>query len=126
MYLHEGGVSMDTMDCIFCKIAAGEIPAKKLYEDERAIALADINPQAPVHLLIIPKQHIASLVELRTSEREINLVGHLHSIASQLARQQNLDKGYRIVINTGPDGGQTVDHLHLHLMGGRQMHWPPG
>ncbi len=117
---------MDTMDCIFCKIAAGEIPAKKLYEDERAIALADINPQAPVHLLIIPKQHIASLVELRTSEREINLVGHLHSIASQLARQQNLDKGYRIVINTGPDGGQTVDHLHLHLMGGRQMHWPPG
>jgi len=114
------------MDCIFCKIVAGEIPAKKLYEDEYAIAFADINPQAPVHILIIPKQHIASLAQLGTSEQEINLVGHLHSVAGQLARQQNLDKGYRIVINTGPDGGQTVDHLHLHLLGGRQMHWPPG
>jgi histidine triad (HIT) family protein len=117
---------MVVMDCIFCKIAAGEIPAKKLYEDEQAIAFADIDPKAPVHTLIIPKQHIASLAEVGTSEHEKILVGHLHSVANQLARQQNLAKGYRIVINTGPDGGQTVNHLHLHLLGGRQMHWPPG
>jgi histidine triad (HIT) family protein len=117
---------MDTMDCIFCKIVAGAIPAKKLYEDEHAVAFADVNPQAPVHTLIIPKQHIASLAEVGSSEQEKVLIGHLYSIANQLARQQNLGKGYRIVINTGPDGGQTVDHLHLHLLGGRQMHWPPG
>lgn len=114
------------MDCIFCKIAAGEIPAKKLYEDERAVAFADINPKAPVHTLIIPRQHIASLAEVGASEEEKTLVGHLHGIANELARRQNLDNGYRIVINIGPDGGQTVDHLHLHLLGGRAMHWPPG
>lgn len=117
---------LESMDCIFCKIAAGEIPAKKLYEDEHAVAFADIDPKAPVHMLIIPRQHIASLAEVGASEPEKTLIGHLHSIANQLARQQNLGKGYRIVINTGPDGGQTVDHLHLHLLGGRQMHWPPG
>lgn len=113
-------------DCVFCKIAAGQIPAKKLYEDEQAVAFADINPAAPVHALVIPKQHIGSLAEVGSSEREKTLVGHLHGIASQLARQQNLAKGYRIVINIGPDGGQTVGHLHLHLLGGRPMHWPPG
>jgi histidine triad (HIT) family protein len=117
---------METMDCIFCKIAAGEIPAKKLYEDEHAVAFADINPKAPVHTLIIPRQHIASLAEVGASEQEKRLVGHLHGIANQLALQQNLENGYRIVINIGPDGGQTVDHLHLHLLGGRAMHWPPG
>jgi len=114
------------MDCIFCKIAAGEIPAKKLYEDERAIAFSDINPKAPVHALIIPRKHIASLAEVGASEEEKTLVGHLHGIANELARRQNLGNGYRIVINIGPDGGQTVDHLHLHLLGGRAMHWPPG
>lgn len=114
------------MDCIFCKIATGEIPAKKLYEDDRVVAFADIDPKAPVHTLIIPKQHIGSLAEVGASEEEKILVGHLHSIANHLARQQNLAKGYRIVINIGPEGGQTVDHLHLHLLGGRQMHWPPG
>lgn len=114
------------MDCIFCKIAAGEIPAKKLYEDEQAVAFTDINPQAPVHILIIPKRHIASLAEVGATDSDKLLIGHLHAIANQLARQQNLGAGYRITINTGPDGGQTVDHLHLHLLGGRQMHWPPG
>ncbi|MGB7190680.1 MAG: histidine triad nucleotide-binding protein [Acidobacteriaceae bacterium] len=113
-------------DCIFCKIAAGEIPAKKLYEDEQAIAIADIDPKAPVHVLILPKQHIASLAELGASEPEKTLVGHLLGIASQLAREQGLSKGYRIVVNIGPDGGQTVDHLHVHLLGGRAMDWPPG
>lgn len=114
------------MDCIFCKIAAGEIPSKKLYEDDQAIAFADLNPQAPVHALIIPRQHIASLTEVGATEQEKTLVGHLHGIANQLARQQKLGKGYRIVVNIGPEGGQTVSHLHLHLLGGRQMHWPPG
>lgn len=114
------------MDCIFCKIAAGEIPSKKLYEDDQALAFADLNPQAPVHVLIIPRQHIASLAEVGASEQEKTLVGHLHGIANQLARQQHLGKGYRIVVNIGPEGGQTVSHLHLHLLGGRQMHWPPG
>lgn len=114
------------MDCIFCKIAAGEIPAKKLYEDDRAFAIADINPQAPVHALIIPKQHIASLAEIGSSAQEHTLVGHLHGIANALASQKGLQKGYRIVINTGDEGGQTVGHLHVHLIGGRQMRWPPG
>ena len=114
------------MDCIFCKIAAGEIPAKKLYEDEHIVAFADINPQAPVHILIIPKRHIASLAELGSTDADKALIGHLHIVAQQLARRQNLASGYRITINTGPEGGQTVDHLHLHLLGGRQMHWPPG
>ncbi|MFZ0664045.1 MAG: histidine triad nucleotide-binding protein [Acidobacteriaceae bacterium] len=113
-------------DCIFCKIAAGEIPTKKLYEDEQAVAFADIDPKAPVHILIIPRKHIASLAEVGASEEGKTLVGHLHGIANQLARQEKLSKGYRIVINTGPEGGQTVDHLHLHVLGGRQMHWPPG
>jgi histidine triad (HIT) family protein len=113
-------------DCIFCKIAAGAIPAKKLYEDEQILAFADVNPQAPVHALIIPKKHIGSLAEVGTGEQEKTLVGHLHGVANQLARQLGLGKGYRIVINIGPEGGQTVSHLHLHLLGGRQMHWPPG
>jgi histidine triad (HIT) family protein len=113
-------------DCIFCKIAAGTIPAKKLYEDDLAVAFADIDPKAPAHTLIIPRQHVASLAEVGASEQEKTLIGHLVGIAGQLARQQKLGNGYRVVINTGPDGGQTVDHLHLHLLGGRQMHWPPG
>jgi histidine triad (HIT) family protein len=117
---------MSSADCIFCKIAAGEIPAKKLYEDEHAVAIADINPQAPLHTLILPRKHIASLADLGSSEQEKNLVGHLVGIARQLAKQRDLSRGYRLVINTGPDGGQTVDHLHVHLIGGRQMHWPPG
>lgn len=113
-------------DCIFCKIVAGEIPAKKLFEDELAIAIADIDPKAPVHALVIPKRHIRSLAEVGASEREKALVGHLLGIANQLAREKGLSKGYRVVVNTGPDGGQTVDHLHVHLLGGRAMHWPPG
>ena len=113
-------------DCIFCKIAAGEIPAKKLYEDERAIAIADIDPKAPLHALVIPKQHIASLAEVGASEQEKTLVGHLLGVANQLAQERGLSEGYRIVVNIGPDGGQTVDHLHVHLLGGRAMHWPPG
>ncbi len=112
------------MDCIFCKIVAGEIPAKKLYEDEQVMAFADVNPQTPVHALIVPKRHIVSLAH--TSREDAGLLGHLHAVASELAAKHELTSGYRTVINTGPDGGQTVGHLHVHLLGGRPMHWPPG
>jgi histidine triad (HIT) family protein len=114
------------MDCLFCKIVAGSIPAKKVYEDEHSLAFLDINPQAPVHMLIIPKKHIAGLSDLRGHDEEKLLLGHLHAVASDLAREHKLEKGYRTVINTGADAGQTVFHIHVHLLGGRAMHWPPG
>ena len=112
------------MDCIFCKIISGAIPATLLYQDNDAIAFADINPQAPVHALIIPRRHIVSLAH--AAAEDAGLVGHLHWIAAELAREKGLAKGYRTVINIGDDGGQTVSHLHVHLLGGRAMHWPPG
>jgi histidine triad (HIT) family protein len=112
------------MDCIFCKIVAGTIPSKKLYEDELTYAFADIDAKAPVHALIVPKKHIASLAE--TGEADKELLGHMLAITAKLARTLNLTGGYRVVNNIGPDGGQTVSHLHFHLMGGRAMHWPPG
>ena len=112
------------MDCLFCKIAVGEISATKFYEDASCIAFSDIHPQAPVHLLIIPRQHIASLEA--ANEKDQELLGHLMLVAAELAKQQKLSKGFRVVMNTGVDGGQTVNHLHLHLLGGRAMHWPPG
>lgn len=111
-------------NCLFCKIVAGDIPAKRLYEDDLSLAFADINPQAPVHLLVIPKQHIASTAH--TSADDAGLLGHLLTTVVKIAVEQRLDHGYRVVINTGADGGQTVDHLHLHLLGGRPMGWPPG
>jgi len=112
------------MSCLFCKIVSGAIPATRIYEDDKTLAFPDINPQAPVHILIIPKNHLASLAHA-AQEYEATL-GHLLYTAGEIARAQNLTNGYRLVINTGPDGGQTVDHLHVHLLGGRPMHWPPG
>jgi len=112
------------MSCIFCKIVAGEIPSKAIYQDDLAYAFADIGPKAPVHILIVPREHIASLSE--AAETHCDLLGHLLWTAKETARQQGLTKGYRVVVNSGEDGGQTVDHLHLHLMGGRPMTWPPG
>ena len=111
-------------DCLFCKIVKGTIPANRVYEDERCIGFPDINPQAPTHLLVIPKQHIAS--HAKALEEDTALLGHLMAAAAAMARDQKLDRGYRIVLNTGSDGGQTVSHLHLHLLGGRPMAWPPG
>ncbi len=111
-------------DCLFCKIVAGTIPVKRLYESDDAIAFADINPQAPVHVLVIPKRHITSLAV--TLPADAALLGHLLAAAAEVARAQGLAEGYRLVINTGPDGGQTVDHLHVHVLGGRHMSWPPG
>jgi histidine triad (HIT) family protein len=111
-------------DCLFCKIAAGTIPAKRVFEDEVCVAFADIHPQAPTHLLVIPKRHIASQDHAEAADTP--LLGHLLATAAKVAERAGLARGYRVVINTGPDGGQTVDHLHLHLLGGRAMHWPPG
>jgi histidine triad (HIT) family protein len=112
------------MACLFCKIVAGEIPSKKVFEDDLTYAFRDINPQAPTHILIVPRKHIASLAELEAADRD--LIGYLHLVANRIAKSEGLSKGFRTVINTGPDGGQTVDHLHVHLLGGRAMTWPPG
>ena len=112
------------MDCIFCKIAAGSVPAKKLYEDDQAIVFADIAPAAPTHFLVVPKRHIVSLAD--TAHEDASLLGHLLGIATDQAALQGLRNGFRTVINSGSDGGQTVDHLHIHVLGGRAMHWPPG
>ena len=112
-------------NCIFCKIIAGEIPSKKVYEDDLCIAFNDISPQAPTHLLIIPKEHFASLDAAEKSHKET--LGHLLLTAAELARENGFaEKGYRVVINTNDDGGQTVFHLHVHLLGGRQFIFPPG
>jgi histidine triad (HIT) family protein len=115
---------LDGMNCLFCKIVEGTIPAKKVFEDEQALAIMDIHPQAPVHVLVLPKKHVASLAETGAGDKE--LLAHLLQVARELAVEQKLGNGYRVVINTGPNGGQTVDHLHLHVLGGRSMHWPPG
>lgn len=112
------------MDCIFCRIVAGQIPAKKVKEDEHMLAFHDIDPKAPTHILLIPKRHLPSLAEAGSGDHAV--LGHLLLKTAEIAREQGLDRGYRVVISTGPEGGQTVDHLHVHLMGGRQMHWPPG
>jgi len=112
------------MSCLFCKIVAGEIPSTAVYQDELAYAFADINPKAPVHFLVVPREHIGALAETDRDKRA--LLGHLLWAAAEIARQKGLGKGYRVVVNNGEDGGQTVDHLHLHVLGGRQMTWPPG
>ena len=112
------------MSCIFCKIVAGEIPSAPVYQDESAYAFTDIHPEAPVHILIVPREHIVSLRDAGENHRD--LLGHLMWTAAEIARERGLKNGYRVVVNSGEDGGQTVDHLHLHLMGGRLMTWPPG
>jgi histidine triad (HIT) family protein len=109
---------------IFKRILDKEIPATIVYEDDRCIAIRDVNPQAPTHVLVIPRDEIVSLVE--ASEANAPLLGHLLLVASKLAVQLGLKNGYRTVINCGRDGGQTVDHLHIHLLGGRPLTWPPG
>jgi histidine triad (HIT) family protein len=112
------------MSCLFCKIVAGSIPSTAVYQDDNCYAFQDIRPEAPVHILIVPREHIASLAE--AGKEHPALLGHLLVTAADIARTKDLGKGYRIVINTGDDGGQTVDHFHLHLLGGRPFAWPPG
>ncbi len=112
------------MDCIFCKIIAGEIPSNKLYEDEKVYAFYDIAPEAPVHFLVIPKEHIKCASDINESNSDI--IAHIFTVISKLAKELSLDDGYRIVNNCGQNGGQTVEHLHFHVLGGRLLAWPPG
>jgi len=113
------------MDCLFCKIAKGEIPAKEVYQDDEIFAFEDINPQAPVHILIIPKQHIEKITDLEPEHAE--LIGKLSLIAKKIAQDKGIDKnGFRLVFNCEKDAGQVVFHIHLHLLGGRKFTWPPG
>lgn len=111
-------------DCIFCRIVSGSIPATKVYEDDACLAFRDLHPVAPTHVLVIPKEHIASAAH--AMEAHAGLLGHLMLAAARVAEAETQSNGFRIVVNTGTDGGQTVDHLHLHVLGGRAMHWPPG
>lgn len=111
-------------NCLFCKIASKEIDTIVLHEDEDIMAFHDIEPQAPVHILIIPKAHIASAQEL--GEKDAKMLGKIFALAADLADKNNLQKGWRLVTNVGQDGGQSVQHLHFHLLGGRSMTWPPG
>jgi histidine triad (HIT) family protein len=113
------------VDCIFCKIAARKLPAKLIYEDDAVVAFRDINPVAPTHVLIIPREHVETVNDLEPGHAE--LVGRLHLVAAKLAAQEKLsERGYRLVLNCGPEAGQAVLHLHLHLIGGRKLSWPPG
>ncbi|MBC8570786.1 histidine triad nucleotide-binding protein [Zongyangia hominis] len=112
------------MDCLFCKIAAGEIPSNKIYEDDRVLAFHDIDPKAPVHFLVIPKEHIACADEITPENSSI--VAHVFAVIAKIAKELDLKGGYRIVNNCGVDGGQTVGHLHFHVLAGRQLAWPPG
>jgi histidine triad (HIT) family protein len=111
-------------DCLFCKIIDGNIPAKKVYEDDRTFAFQDINPQAPTHVLIIPKKHVVDIKSAAPEDAE--LIGYCNLVAAKIAKERGLEGGFRTVYNVGPDAGQTVFHLHLHLLGGRPMTWPPG
>ncbi len=116
---------MNQENCLFCKIVAGEIPSDLVYEDDVCVAFNDINPQAPTHILIIPREHIESLDKARN--KHLETLGYMHLIAAEIAREENFaEAGYRTVINTNGDGGQTVFHLHLHLLGGRPFVFPPG
>eukprot|EP01121_Diplochlamys_sp_Union-15-3_P013574 TRINITY_DN4234_c0_g1_i1.p1 TRINITY_DN4234_c0_g1~~TRINITY_DN4234_c0_g1_i1.p1 ORF type:complete len:136 (-),score=35.74 TRINITY_DN4234_c0_g1_i1:49-423(-) len=122
----EKGVDPPTghQDTIFGKILRGDIPATKLYEDDRCIVIKDVNPQAPVHFLVIPREPITQLS--KTEEKHEALLGHLLFVASKVAREQKLDEGFRVVINDGRHGCQSVYHLHIHVLGGRTLRWPPG
>jgi histidine triad (HIT) family protein len=116
---------MDDKNCLFCRIARDELPAKKVYEDDEVVAFEDVNPQAPTHLLVIPRRHIASLDDLTPADT--TTIGNVVVRASALAREQGLDTdGYRLVVNCGEGAGQTVFHIHAHLLGGRGFRWPPG
>ncbi len=111
-------------DCLFCKIAEGSIPSNKLYEDERCLAFYDIDPQAPVHFLVIPKAHIDGADVL--TEENADIVAHIFTVIAKLAKELSLEKGYRVVTNVGEDGGQSVRHLHFHVLAKRSLAWPPG
>ncbi len=112
------------MDCIFCKIVNGEIPSNKAYEDDKVLAFYDLEPQAPVHILIVPKEHIASAADINPENSAV--ISHVFEVAAIIAKEKGLDNGFRIVNNCGESAGQTVKHIHFHLMGGRDFGWPAG
>ena len=112
------------MDCIFCKIANGEIPAIKVYEDDTVVAFNDLEPQAPTHILVIPKAHISSAADV--NEENSAVISHIFEVIAKLSKELNMDGGFRVVNNCGEDGGQTVKHIHFHLMSGRKFTWPAG
>ncbi|MCA1711373.1 MAG: histidine triad nucleotide-binding protein [Actinobacteria bacterium] len=112
------------MNCLFCRIVAGEVPATVVHEGPRTLAFLDLNPQAPTHVLVIPKDHHATAAEL--AEADPAYAGEVLAAAAAVARQEGLDSGYRLIANTGDDAGQTVHHLHVHVLGGRVLDWPPG
>lgn len=113
------------MSCIFCKIINGEIPSNKIYEDDKVLAFHDISPEAPIHFLVIPKEHIQSVNEL--SEKNADIISHIFLVINKIVRDLNIaGTGYRVVNNCGKDGGQTVDHMHFHVLGQRDLKWPPG
>ncbi len=111
-------------DCLFCRMASGEIPVPKVHEDDLVFAIRDINPQAPTHALVIPVAHVRSAADLTDAHGP--MLARLFTVAAEIAAQDGLDGGWRLVSNVGPDAGQSVPHLHVHLLGGRPMHWPPG
>ena len=111
-------------NCLFCRIIRGEVPSKKVHEDDHVFAFEDIHPQAPTHVLVIPKKHLAGLKEAQGDDAEV--IGRCHLAAAEIARQRNIEQGYRTVLNVGPGSGQSVFHFHVHLLGGRHLSWPPG
>jgi histidine triad (HIT) family protein len=117
-------MTVPSADCLFCRILRHEIPAKKVYEDDCVLAFEDIDPKAPTHVLVIPKKHFAGLKEAQAEDAEV--IGRCHLAAAQIARERGIEHGYRTVLNVGPGSGQSVFHLHVHLLGGRTLTWPPG
>ena len=113
-----------TTSCLFCRILRHEIPSRRVYEDEHVYAFEDIDPKAPTHVLVIPKRHFADLKEAAAGDAE--LIGRCHLVAAKIARERKIENGYRTVLNVGPGAGQSVFHLHVHLLGGRHLSWPPG
>jgi histidine triad (HIT) family protein len=111
-------------DCLFCRIVRGEAPSTKVHEDDQVYAFEDLHPQAPTHVLLVPKKHIRGLKE--ATKEDAGIIGRLHLIAAEIARQRGIEDGYRTVLNVGPRSGQSVFHLHVHLIGGRDLRWPPG
>lgn len=113
------------MDCVFCRIVKREIPSKILYEDDLVLAFEDIDPQSPIHILVIPKKHYSTILHMNENDKE--LIGHIFMVIKKIAKQKGFDeKGFRVVMNCNSHGGQTVFHIHFHILAGRQMHWPPG
>ncbi len=112
-------------ECLFCRVIAKQVPAKIIYEDEKAVAFEDINPQAPVHVLVVPRRHIATTLDIGDDDKA--LIGHLFRVAAEIAKKKAISgSGFRLVMNTNAEAGQSIFHIHLHLLGGRPMHWPPG